>query len=175
MSRSAKRILGNVSVLLVLVALVTVLAVSANSPTLLKNDAKLTAEANAGTPIVQALNTPSPTPEESANAQSTPMTMSDRSQKWADEKMNQYLSGNGAQSFDAFSGNVQGDTIRWRSPIDADLVITVKNGWNETDLEAYADQVLITLEHDSPELSSVTVKTENNSVIKTVTAKNLQN
>ncbi|MFJ2471063.1 hypothetical protein [Glutamicibacter sp. NPDC087583] len=86
MSRSAKRILGNVSVLVVLVALVAVLVVSATSPTLLKNDAKLTAEANAGTPIVQAQNTPSPTPGSTANAQSTPKTMSEVSQEWADEK-----------------------------------------------------------------------------------------
>lgn len=174
MSRSAKRILGNVSVLVVLVALVAVLVVSATSPTLLKNDAKLTAEANAGTPIVQAQNTPSPTPGSTANAQSMPKTMSEVSQEWADEKITQYRNGNGAHSFDAFPGSAQGDTIRWSSPSEGKLVITVQDGWSSEDLEAYANQVLITVGHQSPELTNVTVKTDNNVVVETVAAKTSQ-
>ncbi|MGP5600331.1 hypothetical protein ACTXOJ_15225 [Glutamicibacter arilaitensis] len=171
MSRSAKRIFGNVSVFVVLVALVAVLVVSATSPTLLKNDAKLTAEANAGTPIVQAPRTPKPTPEASAYTSSAPKTMSEQSQDWADEKINQYLNGNGAHSFNAFPGSVHGDTLRWSSPADGELLITVKNGWPSSALDSYANLFLITVGHESPELTSVTVKTEDNSVIETETDK----
>lgn len=171
MSRSGKRILGNVSVLVVLVALVGFIALSAADPNLLKNDAKLTAEANAGTPIVQAPSTPKPPVEEAAYTQSTPKTMSERSQDWADKMINQYLNGNGAHSFDAFPGSVHGDTLRWSSPADGELVITVKNGWSADALDAYANLVLVTVGHESPELTSVTVKTEDSSVTETETDK----
>ncbi|MDV2978947.1 UNVERIFIED_CONTAM: hypothetical protein Q9R71_17385 [Actinomycetes bacterium ARC8] len=171
MSRSAKRILGNVSVLVVLVALVAVLVVSATSPTLLKNDAKLTAEANAGTPIVQAPSTPKPAPEVAGYTSSTPKTMSERSQEWADEKINQYLNGNGAHSFNAFPGSVHGDTLRWSSPVEGELVITVKNGWLAEDLDAYANLFLLTVGHESPELSKVTVQTEDGTISESETDK----
>ncbi|WP_413456091.1 hypothetical protein ACLQ8T_06320 [Glutamicibacter sp. FR1] len=97
--------------------------------------------------------------------------MSERNQEWADEKIRQYLSGNGAHSFNAFPESVHGDTLRWSSPVDGELVITVKNGWSSADLDAYANLVLVTVGHESPELTSVTVKTEDSSVTETETDK----
>ncbi|MGH3654139.1 hypothetical protein [Glutamicibacter sp.] len=149
-----------------------IIAFSAMSPNLLKNDAKLTAEANAGAPIVQAPRTPNSVPETAAYMQSTPKTMSERSQEWADEKINQYLNGNGAHSFNAFPGSVHGDTVRWSSPVEGELLITVKNGWSSDALDAYANLVLITVGHESPELSKVTVQTEDGTVFESETDKN---
>ena len=53
MNRNAKRIVGNISVGAFLAGVVAILAVNHVDPDFLTNDAELTAEANAGTPIVQ--------------------------------------------------------------------------------------------------------------------------
>lgn len=56
MNRRAKRIIGNISVGAFLAGVLGILAVNHFDPDFLKNDAELTAEANAGTPIVQGPN-----------------------------------------------------------------------------------------------------------------------
>ncbi len=53
MNKRAKRIIGNISVGAFLAGVLGILAVNHFDPDFLKNDAELTAEANAGTPIVQ--------------------------------------------------------------------------------------------------------------------------
>ncbi len=53
MKRGTKRVVGNMSVGVVLIAIFGLLTVSHLDPEFLKNDHELTAEANAGTPIVQ--------------------------------------------------------------------------------------------------------------------------
>lgn len=85
-------------------------------------------------------------------------------QAWADEKINQYLNGNGAHSFRAFPGSVQGDTISWSSPDEGELAIVVENGWSAADLDSYANLVLLSVGHESPELIKATVKTADGTV-----------
>lgn len=53
MNRNAKRIVGNISVGAFLAGVLAILTVNHVDPDFLTNDAELTAEANAGTPIVQ--------------------------------------------------------------------------------------------------------------------------
>lgn len=130
MSRSAKRIFGNVSVLIVLVALVAVVAFSATSPNLLQNDAKLTAEANAGTPIVQAASESQTAPEkvvaEAASIDSQNGVESDPKQSWANEKMNQWLNNEGASSVRGFVAPF--NLIQsWESKKAGEITLTVDN------------------------------------------------
>ncbi|MGP5031321.1 hypothetical protein ACTXJG_07780 [Glutamicibacter arilaitensis] len=151
MSRSAKRIFGNVSVFVVLVALVAVLVVSATSPTLLKNDAKLTAEANAGTPIVQAIAKPKPSP--------TPNKIVDPAQEWADDMINLLLNGNSKSTFDEFNPELAHHYIKsWSQPTQGVLAITVKDqSWTDCDLELLGANVLDTAGWDNPVLKLVEV------------------
>lgn len=77
MKRGTKRVIGNVSVGVVLIAIFGLLTVSHLDPGFLKNDQELTAQANAGTPIVQGPVVPKAlptqavtTPEELRNSKS---------------------------------------------------------------------------------------------------------
>ena len=151
MNRSTKRIVGNISVLAVIVALVAVLVVSATSPTLLKSDAKLTAEANAGTPIVQAIAKPKPSP--------TPNKIVDPAQEWADDMINLLLNGNSKSTFDEFNPEIAHHYIEsWSQPKPGVLAITVKDkNWSKCDLELLGANVLDTAGWDNPVLKLVEV------------------
>lgn len=73
MSRRVKRIAGNIAVLASLTAILLLLITSAMSDEFLRNDPALTAEANAGTPIVPTRNTAAA----SAPASAVPRTASE--------------------------------------------------------------------------------------------------
>lgn len=158
MSRATKRLIGNVSVLTVLVALVAVLVFSAMSPTFLKNDAKLTAEANAGTPIVQAMSTPKPTPTKAI----------DPAQAWADDQMISLLNGNSKSSFDDFNPEIAHHYIEsWSQPKPGVLAITVKDkNWSKCDLDSLGMNVLDTAGWDNPGLVQVVVSSESGSLVR---------
>lgn len=161
MSHATKRVIGNVSVLTALVALVAVLVFAATSPTFLKNDAELTAEANVGTPIVQAMNTPKPKP--TATAKPTPTTAVDKSQAWADDMINLLLNGNSKSSFDDFSPKIAHHYIEsWSQPNPGVLSINVKDkNWSNCDLDALGMNVLDTAGWDNPKLKLVEVSDGN--------------
>lgn len=160
MSRATKRVIGNISVLTVLVALVAVLAFSAMSPTFLKNDAKLTAEANAGTPIVQAAATPKPKP-------TTTKTV-DPAQAWADDQMISLLNGNSKSSFDEFNPEIAHHYIEsWSQPKPGVLAIKVKDkNWSKCDLDSLGMNVLDTAGWDNPGLVQVVVSNESGSLVR---------
>ncbi|WP_443459358.1 hypothetical protein [Glutamicibacter ardleyensis] len=162
MSRATKRIIGNISVLTVLVALVAVLAFSAMSPTFLKNDAKLTAEANAGTPIVQALNTPKATPTPSLAKKVDP------AQAWADDMINLLLNGNSKSSFGDFNKDLPHHYIEsWSQPKQGVLAIEVKDrNWSKCDLDSLGMNVLDTAGWDNPGLIQVVVSNERGSLVR---------
>ncbi len=67
MKSSTKRVIGNVSVGTFLAGVVAVLLVSHFDPNFLRNDPELTAEANAGTPIVQGPIVPKELPTAKAS------------------------------------------------------------------------------------------------------------
>lgn len=160
MPRSTKRLIGNVSVLTVLVALVAVLAFSAMSPTFLQNDAKLTAEANAGTPIVQAMNTPAPKADASlvptksdpkvSYSGATPELaawVESKHGEWVDFYLRKDETGFVGSSYSVYiptsdGGYAWARNLKWESPKANEIIITVKgNGWTAEDLDSVANQV----------------------------------
>lgn len=172
LSRAIKRIVGNVSVLTALVALVAVLVFAATSPSFLKNDAKLTAEANAGTPIVQARTTPKPTPTSSATPSETVYPTSSDGvtiRPWEDIQIAGYLENNGANSFKGWSeGTPQRATDYWESETEGELTIIVSDdGWTESDMEDYARSFMSFYGCNSDEVERVTVETAGGDVSAT--------
>lgn len=161
MSRAAKRIVGNISVLTALVALVAVLVFAATSPSFLKNDAKLTAEANAGTPIVQAMATPTP------SKTPAPTKVVDPAQAWADDMMNLLLNGNSKSTFSDFSPEIAHHYIEsWSQPEQGVLAIEVKDkSWSKCDLDSLGMNVLDTAGWDNPDLVQVVVSNESGSLV----------
>lgn len=169
MSRSAKRIVGNISVLAVIVALVAALVVSAANPTLLNSDAKLTAEANAGTPIVQAASEPKTQPQP-AVPDAAPVA-SDPGQAWSNEKMNQWLKNEGANSVRGFVRPF--NLIQsWESKKTGEITLTVDNAVSIGDdvfhdnlgpannLYIIAAVMMESIGDEAPDLKSVVAVTE---------------
>ncbi|MGP9649451.1 hypothetical protein ACT3TP_03055 [Glutamicibacter sp. AOP38-B1-38] len=158
MSRASKRIVGNISVLTALVALVAVLVFAATSPTFLKNDAKLTAEANAGTPIVQAMATPTPTPSKTP----VPNKIVDPAQAWADDMMNLLLNGNSKSTFDDFNKDLPHHYIEsWGSESEGVLYITVSgDDWKSAELDNLGNTVMFTAGNETPGLLEVNVSSD---------------
>ncbi|PRB69302.1 hypothetical protein [Arthrobacter sp. MYb213] len=155
MSHSTKRIIGSVSLFVVLAGIVALLFVSATSPTFLKNDTKLTAEANAGTPIVQAIKTPDPTPTP------TPNKIENPAQEWADDMINLLLNGNSKSTFADFNPEIAHHYIEaWSQPRPGVLAIEVRDrDWSKCDLDALGTNVLATAGWDNPRLKRVEVST----------------
>lgn len=183
MSRATKRVIGNVSVLTVLVAIVAVLAFSAMSPTFLKNDAKLTAEANAGTPIVQAMNTPAPkadvslTPAESdpkvSYSGATPELAAWAESKhadWVDFYLRKDETGFVGSSYSIFiptsdGGYMWARNLAWEAPKLGEIVITVNgDNWTEQDLHSVSNYVMTALGPEDNSITTVTVTSENGSI-----------
>ena len=179
MSRKTKRIIGNVSVLTALVALVAVIVFAATSPNFLKNDAKLTAEANEGTPIVQALATP----KASSNVELAPNENDPKVKykgatsdlaKWAEKKHNQWVdfylrkdeTGFVGSSYSIYISTSDGGymwarNLSWNAPSEGELEIKVKgSNWTETDLESVGGYVMEVLGRKDSSLKVVTTVSE---------------
>ncbi len=155
MSRRTKRIIGNISVLTTLVALIAVLVFAATSPDLLKNDAKLTAEANEGTPIVQAMATPTATPTPIA-----PDKEPRGSQERADRIMNLFLASYGRSSIKDFSEGTPHRSIKeWYLKADNKSFVIVLKGTPSTFRLAndFIERV-----HEQADIAQVTVLDKDN-------------
>lgn len=183
MSRATKRVIGNVSVLTVLVALVAVLAFSAMSPTFLQNDAKLTAEANAGTPIVQAMNTPAPkadaslVPTESdpkvSYSGATPELaawVESKHGEWVDFYLRKDETGFVGSSYSVYiptsdGGYAWARNLKWEAPKVGEIVITVNgDNWTSQDLHSVSNYVMTALGPEDNSITTVTVTSENGSI-----------
>ncbi|WP_404290389.1 hypothetical protein [Glutamicibacter arilaitensis] len=107
-------------------------------------------------------NTPSTELRFYANELTTP----EDPQKWADEKINQYLNGQGARSFAEFNGwTPQRGTIDWESPETGLLVITLEDAYwvNLQAAHAFAEAVMSGVGYESPELERVILTTQDGS------------
>ncbi|ALG28097.1 hypothetical protein AOZ07_03155 [Glutamicibacter halophytocola] len=177
MSRSAKRIVGNISVLAVIVALVAALVVSAANPTLLNSDAKLTAEANAGTPIVQAAPEAksdedlSPSPDDpqvkyKGATASLAKWAEKKHQQWVDFYLRKDETGFVGSSYSIYiptsdGGYMWARNLSWNAPSEGELEITVKgSNWTEADLKSVGGYVMEVLGSRDSSLKSVTAISE---------------
>lgn len=181
MSRATKRIVGNISVLTVLVALVAVLAFSAMSPTFLKNDAKLTAEANAGTPIVRAA--PNANAETAlAPSENDPKVnylgatseakawVADKHQQWVELYLRQDGTGFIGSSYSIFIPTSDGGymwvrNLAWEAPKVGEIVITVNgDNWTSQDLHSVSNYVMTALGPEDNSITTVTASSESGSI-----------
>ena len=181
MNRSTKRIVGNISVLAVIVALVAALVVSATSPTLLKSDAKLTAEANEDTPIVQAAPSlsaesvlePSGSDPKVSYSGSTPALKSwanAKHRQWVDFYLRKDSTGFVGSSYSIYlptsdGGSIWARNLEWSAPRSGQLEITVKgNGWTQSDLYGISGYVMGVIGSQDESLKSVVAKSENGKI-----------
>lgn len=120
----------------------------------------------AGNPSADATPSPTVTPSATVSAGISSSTIDAPSQDWASEKVNQFLSGNGANSFDAFKGQALGNIDSWNSTEEGVLNVHVSgDSWGKSDLLEIAKSFMASVGYESKDLEQVVVSSSNHSKV----------